>query len=242
MKTTKLHTFKEVLTKGITVDEQEEPIKISCLFIPKIQRSYAQGRKAESDIRTDFLDDIFSVLTSDKNTPLELSFLFGSKQILINGIADGFELLDGQQRTTTLFLLYWYIYNREYKTLPDFLCRFTYETRDTSTVFLANISKKKFCFDKKRPSIILKANKWFTDDFNCDPTVCAMLNMLDEIHLRYTCTDSLCLATKLERLQFYVLLLEKFDMNDELYIKMNSRGLSLIPFENFKASIVRYMK
>ena len=95
MKTTKLHTFEEILTKGITVDGHKEPIKISCLFIPKIQRSYAQGRKAESDIRADFLDDIFSVLTSNKNTPLELSFLFGSKQVLSNGVPEGFELLDG---------------------------------------------------------------------------------------------------------------------------------------------------
>lgn len=242
MKTTKLHTFKEILTKGITVDGHEEPIKISYLFIPKIQRSYAQGRKAESDIRTDFLDDIFSVLVSDKNTPLELSFLFGSKQLLINGITDGFELLDGQQRTTTLFLLYWYVYNREEKQMPDFLCRFTYETRDTSTNFLTNIAKKKYSFDEKKPSEVLKSNKWFTDDYNCDPTVCAMLNMLDEIHSRYNNIEDSSLTNNLERLQFYVLLLEKFDMNDELYIKMNSRGLSLIPFENFKASIVRYMK
>ena len=242
MKTTKLHTFKEVLTEGITVDGLEEPIRVSCIFIPKIQRSYAQGRKAESEIRKDFLDDIFSVLTSNENTPLELSFLFGSKQILTNGTTDGFELLDGQQRTTTLFLLYWYIYNREEAILPDFLGRFTYETRDTSTNFLTNISKKKFCFDEKKPSDALKANKWFTDDFNCDPTVCAMLNMLDEIHLRYNSIEAPSFANKLERLQFYVLLLEKFDMNDELYIKMNSRGLSLTPFENFKASIVRYMK
>lgn len=242
MKTTKLHTFKEILTEGITVDESEDPIKISCLFIPKIQRSYAQGRKSEKDIRTDFLDDIFSVLTSDEETPLELSFLFGSKQVLINGVTDGFELLDGQQRTTTLFLMYWYVYNREEERVPDFLSRFTYETRDTSTNFLTNITKKNFCFAENKPSNVLKANKWFTDDFNCDPTVCAMLNMLDEIHSRYNKMEISGVATRLERLQFYVLLLEKFDMNDELYIKMNSRGLSLIPFENFKASIVRYMK
>ena len=241
MKTTKLHTFKEVLTKGITIDGRDEPIKISYIFIPKIQRSYAQGRKSESDIRNDFLDDIFSVLVSGTNTPLELSFLFGSKQVLLNG-EDGFELLDGQQRTTTLFLLYWYVYNREEKQLPDFLGRFTYETRDTSTDFLKNISKTIFCFDNNKPSDVLRANKWFTDDFNCDPTVCAMLNMLDEIHSRYNRVEGSNLKDNLNRLQFYVLLLEHFDMNDELYIKMNSRGLSLTPFENFKASIVRYMK
>lgn len=242
MKTTKLHTFEEILTTGITVEGQDDPIKISCIYIPKIQRSYAQGRKAETDIRTDFLDDIFSVLTSSMDEILELNFLFGSKQSLINGTPDCFELLDGQQRTTTLFLLNWYFNVREATQMPNYLSQFTYETRDTSTNFLSKISNAKIDLSNTSPSDALRANKWFTDDFNCDPTICSMLNMLDEIHKRYNELGRTDLLDKLNRLQFYVLLLEKFDMNDELYIKMNSRGLSLTPFENFKASIVRYMK
>lgn len=242
MKTTKLHTFEELLTVGITVDGQVEPIKVSCIFIPKIQRSYAQGRTNETDIRTDFLTDIFSVLTSHADETLELSFLLGSKQCLINGTTDCFELLDGQQRTTTLFLLYWYLCVRESAQIPDYLARFTYETRDTSTNFLSKISGAKVDLSSMKPSDALRANKWFTDDFNCDPTICSMLNMLDEIHKKYNDCGRTDLLENLKRLKFYVLLLEKFDMNDELYIKMNSRGLSLTPFENFKASIVRYMK
>lgn len=242
MKTTKLHTFEEILDQGIFVDGSESPTPVSCLFIPKIQRSYAQGRKGEKEIRKDFLDDIFSTLTSETNDILELSFLFGSKQPLSNGSTEGFELLDGQQRATTLFLLYWYINQRENEQLPNFLNNFTYETRDTSTVFLNKIARKNFSFSNQKPSEVLRANIWFTDDFNCDPTICAMLNMLDDIHARYNNLENRKLADKLSRLKFYVLMLEDFDMNDELYIKMNSRGLSLIPFENFKASVVRYMK
>lgn len=245
MKTTKLHTFEDVLTKGITIDNQngeETLVKVSCIFIPKIQRSYAQGRISEGDIRSDFLKEIFSTLTTQCDTTLELSFLFGSKQALINGSGEGFELLDGQQRTTTLFLLYWYIYNRESEILPEFLRKFTYETRDTSTQFLCKITSTRFDLSDKKPSRIIKANKWFTDDFNCDATICAMLNMLDDIHDMYCQKECSGLLDKLSRLKFYVLLLEEFDMNDELYIKMNSRGLSLTPFENFKASLVKYMK
>lgn len=245
MKTTKLHTFEDVLTKGITVENEngeETFVQVSCIFIPKIQRSYAQGRISEGDIRSDFLKEIFSTLTGEKDTPLELSFLFGSKQSLINGTGDGFELLDGQQRTTTLFLLYWYIHNRESEVLPEFLSKFTYETRDTSSQFLSKITSTKFDLSVKKPSRIIKANKWFTDDFNCDATICAMLNMLDDIHAMYCSLNCTNLLDKLSRLKFYVLLLEEFDMNDELYIKMNSRGLSLTPFENFKASLVKYMK
>lgn len=245
MTTTKLHTLEEILTEGITIETEDgktERIKVSCMLIPKIQRSYAQGRKSENNIRKDFLDDIFSALKQEECKPLELSFIFGSKQNLINGTPDGFELLDGQQRTTTLFLLYWYLNTKENKSLPDFLSKFTYETRDTSSDFLSKITSNKFYLNNKKPSDVLKANKWFTDDYYCDPTISSMLNMLDDIDERYRKLEQPKLLQNLGRLQFYVLLLEKFDMNDELYIKMNSRGLSLTPFENFKASVVRYMK
>jgi len=170
MKTTRLHTFENILTSGIFVDGEAEPVKVSCIFIPKIQRSYAQGRACEKDVRSDFLKELFITLTSITPTTLELSFLFGSKQPLINGSGSGFELLDGQQRTTTLFLLYWYIFNRETEKIPDFLRCFTYETRDTSTQFLVKITSEPFDFSKSKPSDVLKSKKWFTDDFNCDAT------------------------------------------------------------------------
>ncbi|OUN76191.1 hypothetical protein B5G09_11060 [Alistipes sp. An54] len=244
MRTTQLHTFEEVLTEGIHVDNESEPIKVSCIFIPKIQRSYAQGRSRENEIRSDFLKEIFTSLTdnNENTTPLELGFLFGSKQPLVNGSGEGLELLDGQQRATTLFLLYWYIYQQEASEVPKYLSRFTYETRDTSTQFLLKITSTKFDLKTEKPSEVLKANKWFTDDFNCDATVCAMLNMLDDIDTLYKGHKLGNIHERLNRIQFYVLLLDQFDMTDELYIKMNSRGLRLTPFENFKASIVKYMK
>lgn len=244
MQTSELHTLEYVLTNGIKVEGQSEPIHVSCVYIPKIQRAYAQGRESETDIRKDFLDALFDVLVSEEENSIELSFLFGSKQVMAKKSGDGFELLDGQQRTTTLFLLYWYMSMKEKNELPDFLSNFTYETRDTSIQFLKKITSKDFRVDLEEsiPSKAIKDNKWFTDDFYCDPSVCAMLNMLDSIDAKYKILGCGGLYERLNRLRFYVLMLEKFDMNDELYIKMNSRGLSLVPFENFKASIVKYMK
>lgn len=244
MKTSELHTLKSILTEGIRIEGQDDPIKISCIYIPKIQRAYAQGRKQESDVRNDFLDDLFDVLIPEEDKYIELSFLFGSQQVMAKRDGIGFELLDGQQRTTTLFLLYWYIRMKEYGCVPDFLSNFTYETRDTSAQFLEKItaSDSKISIKDTIPSDAIKKNKWFTDEFYCDPTVCAMLNMLDAIDQQYSKRNCNGIYDRLERLQFYVLMLEKFDMNDELYIKMNSRGLSLVPFENFKASVVKFMK
>ena len=244
MKTSELHTLRSILTEGIKIDGHDDPVEISCIYVPKIQRAYAQGRNKESDVRKDFLDALFAVLTSPEEQSIELGFLFGSKQIIAKKSAEGFELLDGQQRVTTLFLLYWYVSMKEKKCVPEFLLKFTYETRDTSTQFLSNITAQysKIDIQKTPPSVAIKHNKWFTDEYYCDPTVCAMLTMLDsidELYAKYHCND---IFDNLEKLKFYVLMLEKFDMNDELYIKMNSRGLSLTPFENFKAAIVQFMK
>lgn len=246
MQTSELHTLKSILTEGVRIKGQDTPIEISCIYIPKIQRSYAQGRNEVSDIRKDFLDTLFEVLVSKEDVDIELSFLFGSQQVMAKRTGTGFELLDGQQRTTTLFLLYWYISMKERNCVPKFLTKFTYDTRETSVQFLANItspiSKINIKESTQPPSFAIKGNKWFTDEYYCDPTVCAMLNMLDAIDMQYQQRSCMGIYEQLERLRFYVLMLEKFDMNDELYIKMNSRGLSLIPFENFKASIVKFMK
>lgn len=243
MKASKLNTLEGLLSKGVCMgsDDKEEYIPISKVFIPKIQRAYAQGRQIESEVRNEFLDDIFATLIDENAAPLELSFLFGSKQNTAD-IHDGFELLDGQQRTTTLFLLYWYIYTREQRSIPDYLQKFTYDTRDTSRAFLDHIVNGFYEFDNDNPSHIIRNLKWFTDDYNCDPTIVAMLNMMDSIHGKYNELKCSGLTLRLNKLCFYILMLEQFDMNDELYIKMNSRGLSLTAFENFKASVVKYMK
>lgn len=244
MATSKRHTFEEVLNNGITLQNTSDTIKIDKIFIPRIQRSYAQGRKSEYEIRTNFLDDIFKCLCNEKDEVLELSFLFGSKQPLTSG-GEGFELLDGQQRVTTLFLMHWYLWMKEQSSsgaIPICFGRFTYETRDTSTQFINKIVEAPIPLKDKKPSKVIKSLKWFTEVFNCDATVSSMLIMLDNIDEKYKDRSCHDLYVKLKRLQFYVLYLDEFELNDELYIKMNSRGLDLTPFENFKASLIRYMK
>lgn len=254
MKNSQLLTFREILKEGILLpgDNEEKIIKetIDCIYIPKIQRDYAQGRASEEETRKDFIEDIFETLKGEnkEDEVLELSFIFGSRQQPSSRSCYGLEVLDGQQRLTTLFLLYWYIAKRENPVdkMPDFLNKFTYETRDTSTYFLSNITHE----DEKlqlrgdvKPSKIIRSRKWFTDEFSCDPTVNSIMGMIDEIHKQYQTLDKdVKLYPKLELLKFYVLMLKNFSMPDELYIKMNSRGLSLTPFENFKADLVRYMK
>ena len=97
--------------------------------IPKIQRDYAQGRICRNvdGIRKDFIH-VLMLVVKGKREKTELDFIYGSSK------DNAFEPLDGQQRLTTLFLLYW-IFGINLKTEDGKHSMFTYETRNTSQEF-----------------------------------------------------------------------------------------------------------
>ena len=78
--------------------------------------------------------------------------------------------------------------------------------------------------------------------FDLDSTIDAMLRMIDSIHSYYNKCAGIKLFDALNRIQFYVLNLDDFGLSEELYIKMNARGLPLTPFENFKADLAGYIR
>ena len=94
---------------GERVTFRELFVHHSHVEIPIIQRDYAQGRATAQEVRSLFLDAMFSALSKDPGDPtlpLDLDFVYGS----IEGESQpAFCPLDGQQRLTTLFLLHWYL-------------------------------------------------------------------------------------------------------------------------------------
>ena len=225
-----LRTLETLFTKSIGDNELKR------IIIPKIQRSYAQGRKEEVQVREGILQELFNTIKEGKD--IELNFIYGS-------LKEGtYELLDGQQRITTLFLLYLYVYLQENETLPSwFKDCLTYETRNSSRDFIEELCKLNKLADNEYtlPSIYIKNQKWYSNAFHLDPTIEAMLVMLDAIDKYYKETGEQ-MADKLEHIRFYALNLNDFNLTEELYIKMNARGLPLTPFENFKADLVGYLK
>ena len=208
--------------------------------IPRIQRAYAQGRKNEFFIRDSILGDIFASL-AEKDI-LELNYVYGTKNS-----SGSFELLDGQQRVTTLFLLHWYIACREDRLdgiLIETLAKFKYETRHTSSDFCEALSKYHFIYKDGEilSQTIRKQFKWYFKSFDLDSTIDSMLRMLDAIDKKYNELGKNDLFDSLDNIVFYVLPLEEFGLSEELYIKMNARGLELTPFENFKADLINFMK
>lgn len=207
--------------------------------IPIFQRDYAQGRndKTTDKIRKDFVSSLIEAL--DKNTSIELDFIYGRE------VDNTITLIDGQQRLTTLFLLHWYLSQRIGKIDAFKNIKFSYATRDYAKDFTAKLTTgEDFKIDFTQTlSTELKNKNWFYDDWKHDPTVSGMLNTLDEIHkqLRDKTIEHYWSLLEQGIITFYWLDLEEHQLTDELYLKMNARGKQLSKFENFKASLIKRM-
>ena len=199
--------------------------------VPIIQRDYAQGREEKKvlEIRDTFLNSISDRLIDDKR--LHLDFVYGS-------IKDNvFKPLDGQQRLTTLFLLYWYFGKKENIDI-DFLKKFTYKTRASSREFCQKLVKNNIDFSNENLVENIKDSTWFLAFWKNDPTIKSMLIMIESIHQKFK-DDSF--FDKLQNITFEFFELEKFGLDDDLYIKMNARGKPLTEFENFKAKFEQFL-
>lgn len=217
--------------------------------IPMIQRDYAQGRPSAAQVRDEFLSALETKLllpADDPSLPMNLDFVYGSVTD-----ADGlsqFDPLDGQQRLTTLFLLHWYTAWNDNR-FSDFLelftngdhSRFSYKVRQSSNEFFDALVK--YVPDTIPDAVPLLSDlitnqPWFFRSWRLDPTVQSVLCMLDAIHLRFAGSSNLydrLIDENRPSITFQLLDLENFGLSDDLYIKMNARGVPLTPFETFKA-------
>ncbi|WP_183137217.1 DUF262 domain-containing protein [Streptococcus salivarius] len=211
------------------------------VVIPLIQRDYAQGRKDKrtTEVRKKLLQDINAALIDTNVRPLDLNFIYGKSS---NG---KFIPLDGQQRLTTLFLVYLFAYRDNDEC--DFLGNFSYETRNSSTQFFKSLfeNRKIFFTETKSPSEIITDEPWFADSWQLDPTVQGALKTLDDISDSFDYEFdyvSVLSDSNNQKLVFNFLDIDKLGSEDELYIKLNSRGRPLTDFENFKARFIDRIK
>lgn len=228
--------------------------------IPIIQRDYAQGRKSTKEVRGLFIDALYNYLLENKKHR-DLDFVYGS---LLNDEGEKdtkFIPLDGQQRLTTLFLLHWYLANKDGEIdnfkkhlIKNDRSKFSYKTRTSSAEFcdailnndidLANLLKA----DTNKKNSLSKTIQdfgWYYSSWESDPTIQSMLVMIDTIHYKFK--DSTGFYNRLVSddnpvITFQFLNLKEFELTDDLYIKMNARGKPLTPFENFKAKFEQLIK
>lgn len=220
---------------------------ISKVEIPIIQRDFAQGRSNEktTKIRGLFLDSLIKAIESE-NECIELDFVYGD---IKNGV---FQPLDGQQRLTTLFLLYWFF---AYKTgnlsvNKNNFKKFTYETRISSREFCNElIEKGEKLGDGETLIEKITDASWFFMSWKKDPTIKAMLVMLNSIEFKLNGKSQEELTKEWYKLisenppiTFHFKQLNDIGLTDDLYIKMNARGKALTDFENFKARFEKHIK
>lgn len=213
--------------------------------IPIIQRDYAQGRtdSKTSKIRKDFLDVLFEFIqqkVKETKAEIELDFIYGFNEGDERQPSE-FIPIDGQQRLTTLWLLYWFVGAKENISENDkaFLANFVYETRHSTTQFCKELIKFSPGFKGSGVSLEIKNQSWYFDTWDYDPSIQAMLVVLDDIESRYNKLGLVNIWDKIGNnscpFYFYKLDMKKVGLTDDLYIKMNSRGKALTEFEYFKA-------
>lgn len=96
----------------------------------------------------------------------------------------------------------------------------------------------------------VKNQSWFYSDWEKDPTIMGMLTMLDEIHNQLQAKNINNYKPLSEKLTsgcscpitFHFVDMGEHKLSDETYVKMNARGKTLTPFENFKASLEQYLE
>lgn len=222
------HSFVDILEKKIE--------------IPIIQRDYAQGRqeKTVDKIRRDFLNALFGAIKKRITSPqaqLELDFIYGFHREAEFGST--FIPIDGQQRLTTLWLLYWFVAYKEQEKV-EILSNFVYETRYSSTIFCQELVNFQPEFNHKTIADEIKDQPWYFETWGFDPTIQSMLVMLNDIEQQYGQLIQKPIWSILTEsggpFYFYKLNMDKVGLSDDLYIKMNSRGKPLTEFEYFKAS------
>ena len=235
-------TGKQIIYKQLLDDH-------SFIQIPMIQRDFAQGREAVEEIREEFLSALHAALrlpSDDPSLPLNLDFVYGSVEG--SDSQSRFAPLDGQQRLTTLFLLHWYFAWKDdrwnsFEALfqRDGHSRFTYRVRPSSSDFFDFLVKFR---PETSPDAVPSLSELVVDQpqyfrsWRFDPTIRATLVMLDSIHEHFAeCEGFFDRITDVKQpaITFQLLDLKKFDLSDDLYIKMNARGMPLTPFETFKA-------
>lgn len=233
----------------------ESFIKEHKIEIPAIQRDYVQGRGytvEETDKRDSFVDKLIRTISEDIVDSCHLEFIYGAE----NKTTHSFVPLDGQQRLTTLFLLHWVVWQKSSVNakkaypLEDSLAGFRYETRLSSLIFCKNmVSKALLSTKRQKLSEILTEQPWFSVEWVYDPTIAAMLSMIDCMEMKLSSFTEEQISVMLAKLccgknfiTFDELNMTEYDLTDSLYIKMNARGKQLTKFENWKSDFIKFLE
>lgn len=201
------------------------------ILIPLLQRDYVQGSE-KSAVISPFLD---ALLEKD----CDLNYIYGYEK-------DGcFVPVDGQQRLTTLWLLYLYLHAYKKRT-GEYRVHMKFASREYANDFCERIAEhleellpKSSAY--KTLDEAIKDQNWFIRSWSKNATVCNMLSTLKLIHRKVNEHNidviwMRLVETESPSITFAFLQMdESYGLDDDVYIKMNGRGRKLSVFENLKS-------
>ncbi len=206
-----------------------EDFQNKTILIPRLQRDYVQGGR--EDIISTFLDSLLFGKS-------DLNYIYGYKE------DDCFVPIDGQQRLTTLWLLYLYIFSRKGEQ-DKFNISLQFHSREYAQDFCIRLKEHlgELLSSKPDYSTLDKAIKdqyWFITSWYENATVRNALSTLKHLHRKIS-DDQLesiwnHIVNDKNSITFAFLEMnEKKGLDDDIYVKMNGRGRALSMFENLKS-------
>lgn len=207
------------------------------LIIPEIQRDYVWGNN--EIVLKRFLKNIFN----NKDNELDIGFFYAykvyqdTKKEENKGICD---LIDGQQRITTLVLLYWYL-----GIGKDYIKKFKFKVRENCNNFLEKLLEKDLSNVNEGRSISEKIKNciWYLSIWDNDPTVKSMLKALDIIENEFNkiTENKENIKSNIEQNIIFTCITNNDRGLEKEYISLNARGRELEQYEKLKAILVEDM-
>ncbi|GHB36227.1 DUF262 domain-containing protein [Mongoliitalea lutea] len=227
-------------------------------IVPEIQREYVWGEN--EGVITKFLSDLknkIGLCCNECNLPssenkINIGFLYSYKPDYVKIEHDRFldeNLIDGQQRFTTLFLLLFYCAlketrsdgkNRkeEFLTLIRFeekirMC-FDFRVRDLTKRFMLELIEK---VDSIEQIQNIDKQTWFLKDYKNDVSIKSIRNALGFIQNIFS-DNTRYFNHIINYVVFWHFKTEATSQGEELYITMNARGEELADNEVTKAALM----
>lgn len=221
-------------------------------IVPEIQREYVWGENEK--VILNFLlglKDKVGVCCSNCNLPnsgnkINIGFLYSYKPDYVKIEHDRFldeNLIDGQQRFTTLFLLLFYCSLKENRK-NDFLTLirfeeklkmgFDFKVRDLTKNFLLELIEK---INTKEQIEKIEKQTWFLKDYENDVSIKSMIKTLGYIQKVFY-GDTKYYNHFINYIVFWHFKTEATSQGEELYITMNARGEELAENEVAKAAFM----